>query len=68
MSFTRAGSTPSTEKDVVSTRCAAAKVMPLRGGLVARGLHRVVDGGVQRVVGHHLQHEVDAALAGRGRG
>ena len=68
MSLTRAGSTPSTAKDVVSTRCGAGEGDALAGRLVARGLHGVVDGRVQGVVDHHLQDEVDPARAGRGRG
>ena len=38
----------------------APKTMPL-AELVAGGLHRVVDGRVQGVVGHDLEHEVDPA-------
>ena len=60
-SFTRAGSTPSREKEVVSTRCAAAEDDALLAELGAHGLHGVVHGRVHGVVHHHLQHEVDAA-------
>ncbi len=61
MSFTRAGSTPSTEKEVGFTRWAPANTMPLRVAWSRAVCDRVVDGRVQGVVHHHLQDEVDAA-------